>query len=402
MHFTVHHNIIYHSFESTVVANKLSIKDLSIVQNLIWEARTKWMNIGLHLGIIEPELKAIEKKYDKDPDECFREMLSICLKQERRCTWNDITNALKDKTVGFGHLATEVELRAKTSTTDSVSLDYDSEDIRLKSCPCGECTLDSYVSKGCSMSSREFRSYPYLEMEDLDESAKEDLIQVLNNDTAEINKRFARLRVETLKSFKEQNIEVDTLAHAALCVEAQECVDTPKSLLQAEEELLEAKAIDRAFIVLGRHMSFFNYEVLHQIITSLGNDADKERLKAYEESFNHFCERKTFQVSPNVFHNSQPGKRRAFLVMITKKMQSSFKLNDILEQKRKFATILGLKSSMLLIHRIDEGSILILFSIPESVARQIFPLTSLKVSELEAKGFSITNLKPRHTVSQLL
>lgn len=360
------------------------------------------MNIGLHLGIIEPDLKAIEDEYGKVPDKCFREMLSKCLKQARRPTWSDIANALKDKTVGFGHLATKVEQHTKKTTADSVSLVYDSEDICLKSCLCGKCTLNSYVSKGCSMSGREFKSYPYLEMKHLDESAKEDLIQVLNNDTAEINRHFARLRVETLRSFKEQNIEVDTLAHAALCVEAQECVDAPKSLLQEEEELVEAKVIDRAFIVLGRHMSFFNYEVLHQIITSLGNDADKERLKAYEESFNHFCERKTFEVSPNVFHNSQPGKRRAFLVMITKKMQSSFKLNDILEQKRKLATILGLKSSMLLIHRIDEGSILILFSIPESVAKQIFPLTSSKVSELEAKGFSITNVKPRHTVSRLL
>lgn len=352
-----------------------------------------------------PDLLTIKERNQSDPNKCFREMISEWLTLSERPTLSDIATALKAQTVNYCELAIKVEERSAKESSEPtiVPLKCESEDI-LFDCPCHKCTLDSYVSEGCCKSSIESGSYPYLKMEAMNDGDREDLIQTLNNDTTKIIKHYADLLITTSQSLKKKGTTVHELAHAALAIGRSTLVggDTQKPLLQEERELIHATTIDEAFIILGRSMSFFNYEILDQIISSCGTDEDKERLKAYEKALECFCERKTFEVSPNVFQNSQTGRkgRKAFLVMITKNIE--FSLNDVKAQKDKLATILGLRSSTLQIHRIDEGSIVILFSIPESIARHIFPLPSSKVAELETEDFHMINVKPHYLQKTLM
>ena len=373
------------------VGDILRLKDLGQIQHIIWEARTKWMNIGLELKLHPTDLEAIGQKFPNNPDSCFREMLTECLKKstDKFPTWNDIAVALKKKTVSCEYLANKVEQLAKKYTVDSIVQNDEETESGLLQCACGDCTLDSYVTTGCSMSSKESGAYPYLKVEDLNESDKEDLIQTLNDGTTTIIRQFGELLVKTAKSFKAQDIDIPTLAHTALSI----------GPLEREQELRESKTIHEAFIVLKKHWSFYNYEILDHIIKSIGNDDDIRRLENYEEDFKVFCKRKTFEVSPNVFQDNQTGMkgRKAFMVIITDKIPLS--LNDVKASTRKLATILGLRSSTLKIHRIEDGSIKILISIPEDIASEIFPLKPSQLAQLEYEGFSIV-IKQDHIMRQ--
>ena len=57
--------------------------------------------------------------------------------------------------------------------------------------------------------------------------------------------------------------------------------------------------------------------------------------------------------------------------------------------KHKIASILKLKSSTLHLHKIDEGSIILVLSIPEFVANEIFPLESATKAKLKREGFQV-------------
>ena len=149
-----------------------------------------------------------------------------------------------------------------------------------------------------------------------------------------------------------------------------------------ENKLQEAKSIDNAFISLREHWSFFDYEILSHIIRHLGNDLDKENLRKYDEKFKLFCERKVTEVSPSIFdHDGQKRKRRKyFVILVTKDVIQNLK--DVKAAERKVASLLGLNVSTLRLHRIDIGSIILVFSIP-----MFLQLPKLFVCE--ADGFTL-------------
>ena len=398
-----------------IVFIALKNTDLKVIQRKLWKARTKWRAIGIELDIDPEDLNAIKEKQRDDPDKCLPDMISKWLKKARNAnppTWTDICSALRADAVGNAAIADELEKELPTLIQSSQLTQKCDEHIVLNTrqqfeakmllrCFCGNCTLHLYLSQGCPMSSIESASYPYLEVRKLSDSDKEDLIQKLTHETTLINKSFAQLFMSTSKSFKAKCIQVDELANAALSIGAFESDATQKPLLlQDEKDLLQAKTIDMAFIILRRHMSFFNYEILAHLIESHGSDEDSKKLEEYEMCFKQFCQRKVFEVSPNVVGRSpsQRSDEKAFFVLLLTKSFAST-LNDVVAAKRKLATLLGLKSSTLHLHRIDEGSIALLVSIPGFVAEAIFPLSTLKQIKLRAEGFEVIQQVSLHTQS---
>ena len=86
----------------------LSIQDLVDVQNMAWEARTKWYNLGLGLGLPADSLDAFDANAKK-PEDSFRAMLSEWLRRHHpKPTWRALAKALKSPSVGLGQLAEQV------------------------------------------------------------------------------------------------------------------------------------------------------------------------------------------------------------------------------------------------------------------------------------------------------
>ena len=76
----------------------------------MWEARSKWYNIGLELGLSSGTLDAIKQSNHHIADDCFRATLMEWLRNsELKPTLCSLANALKSPTVGLAQLAEDIK-----------------------------------------------------------------------------------------------------------------------------------------------------------------------------------------------------------------------------------------------------------------------------------------------------
>ena len=87
----------------------LTIKNLSEVRDALWNARSKWMDIGIELGIAKSDLDSIQESSRGDPSECLTSVVSLYLENHTSRSWSEIVEALKSPYVGFGYLADQLE-----------------------------------------------------------------------------------------------------------------------------------------------------------------------------------------------------------------------------------------------------------------------------------------------------
>jgi hypothetical protein len=74
----------------------------------VWEARSKWYNIGLKLRISAGTLDSIEAT-SQNPDKCFTTMIKDWLKNGKpKPLWAAIANALKSPMIGYAQLAEQL------------------------------------------------------------------------------------------------------------------------------------------------------------------------------------------------------------------------------------------------------------------------------------------------------
>ena len=91
----------------------LSIDDLHKVLKATWEARAKWYNCGLALGLTAGTLDAIRETHRGVCDNCFTEILKEWLQKVRPPpTWISLCIALEDPSVGHDELAENLEFDA--------------------------------------------------------------------------------------------------------------------------------------------------------------------------------------------------------------------------------------------------------------------------------------------------
>ena len=212
---------------------------------------------------------------------------------------------------------------------------------------------------------------------------------MLSEATETLITRFATLITNTRTDLeKRDDITVQKLAHVALDLPATVGGGEPL-LTDHEKELYKAKSKDEVMTILRKNISFFNFELLKYIIENL--DLPVERLKEYEDEFATFCNRRVFEVPHGVFTKTSPKKKdkRYYFVVITDTFNMSSKVKKIKKVERKIAKILKLNSSTLQLYQIDEGSIILVYSIPMFVAKHLFPLNLVMLSGLKAEGLTI-------------
>ena len=96
----------------------LTIADLIKVYVATFDARTKWRNILLLLGISNATVASIAVRCREDPDECYREGLAEWLKGGER-HWRDMVEALSSPVVGNKDMARAIEKDQKLISESS-------------------------------------------------------------------------------------------------------------------------------------------------------------------------------------------------------------------------------------------------------------------------------------------
>ena len=267
---------------------------------------------------------------------------------------------------------------------------YSFESILHDSEPLFEASCHSIQDRDISQESSEQIvdvTFPYLDTSRLTPSDRKDLIQKLSRDYKNILERFATLQNRICESLRKRNISAESIADCALSLALYKSDDVPRPPSAVEQESLEeAKSIYRIFINLRKFklISYFDYGILEHIIKIHGTTDDKQRLKDYMDEFQKFCQRRVFEV-PSVISEIMPSTRKSFKVLMTADMTTT--LVDIKAAERKIADILGLPHSMLTLHEIAPGSIVLTLSIPIHKANEILPLQPSKLKQLNARGF---------------
>ena len=229
------------------------------------------------------------------------------------------------------------------------------------------------------------KSYiPYLGMTTLSKEDQENLNFILKQDTKKIMKRFADLSNRTCDSLVRRNITVERLIRVATNCNAS-----------LHNQLMNLKSIDLVFATLATEMSFFNHGMLANIIEELGDEDDKKRFNDYSKEFQKFCKRKVFEIEPGECTCGQKLSmkgRKLFAVLLPTLTGNKTKvetLEDAVSMKEMLAEILGVLPASLHLHRIDEGSIILVFSVPDCIAEELFPLQNEKIALLRAKGMAL-------------
>ena len=84
---------------------QLGIDDFAQVQEALWEARSKWHNIGTRLKLGVFDLDCINSEPGFGLDDKFNLMIKTRLKRMEPCTWRDLYDALNHPTVDMPSVA---------------------------------------------------------------------------------------------------------------------------------------------------------------------------------------------------------------------------------------------------------------------------------------------------------
>ena len=82
--------------------------DLFEIQEQLWDARSKWRNIGLGLKIRQPDIEVIDVN-NGNVDDKFNSMILKWLQNGKNCTWAALCKALSARSVGHASLAAKIE-----------------------------------------------------------------------------------------------------------------------------------------------------------------------------------------------------------------------------------------------------------------------------------------------------
>ena len=92
---------LYQCFTSELV----TINDLPQVFRAVFDARTKWYDIGLELNIDAASLDAVQNDNPHNVQNCLRDMLKKWLRRSQpKPTWGALKEALESPLVDEGHL----------------------------------------------------------------------------------------------------------------------------------------------------------------------------------------------------------------------------------------------------------------------------------------------------------
>ena len=231
------------------------------------------------------------------------------------------------------------------------------------------------------------------EFQRLSSSEQDKLIVKLYEDEKNMKLQFGDLVTETRKSV-EKRTSVDELAGSILALGAYEPLHEAqnRSLLEDHtDEINNADTISKIFVILNAYWNYLTYEVLEYIIKHFGDDNDKKRLISYKKDLQEFCERRIYELPPesgNVAILSP--KQERFMVKLNYRKDSTFK--DLLQIRGIIAQILQINSAALLLSRVDDGCVQLIFLIPKFVAQEVFPLSCEQTSAL-AKDASVIRLE---------
>ena len=231
------------------------------------------------------------------------------------------------------------------------------------------------------------------EFQQLSTSEQEELMVMLYDDEKSMKRQFCKLVVKTHDSIQKR-IPVDEFAGSILALGAYDPAPgerNPALLDEHSEEIKRAGSISEIFKILSAYWNYLNYEILEDIIELYGTSDDAERLRNYSEELHKFCKRRSFELPPDSGNgNTLSPKQAKFRVKLN--LHEDITYEQLLQIRGRIAKILKIRLAALVLSRVEEGCVQLLFLIPKFVAQEIFPLSQEQTSAL-CKAVSLIRLE---------
>ena len=215
-------------------------------------------------------------------------------------------------------------------------------------------------------------------------------IEGLRHDSAEIERKFLKLVASIYKSLTSRNISKDRLV---ACLTGLNCLTKVynggnQSVFRKQRRKFDdpSATLDTVWSIVGEYFSFFDYDILETIVDTLGDDSDKHNFARYEENFVAYASRRlVIDTTPSGNHCESNGENTTMLVIL----DSSYDECEIGHLKRlqiKLSEVLNLNKGVLQLCKVKEGSVQLVFRIPNFITKDIFPLSSDQESALGELG----------------
>jgi hypothetical protein len=137
--------------------------------------------------------------------------------------------------------------------------------------------------------------------------------------------------------------------------------------------------------------------MLKIIIDHLGGEEDRENLATYLQEFAEYAKRKVYKCPCEVGQINEDGRSNMFVTL--DKSYDNCTVSCLKNFEKELAKILNVSSDVVILCRIAPGSLQLIFQIPLSIQRDIFPLSSeqevaltkLGVVQLSCGEYQFTN-----------
>ena len=203
---------------------------------------------------------------------------------------------------------------------------------------------------------------------------KERLEQRLYSESVNIMFKFQKLFSATVKSLKERNVTVKELSNHIGCLQALKPAYKDSMLGCLRSELPKAETIDDVMALVREYSSFFNYDMIENIIENLGGEQDRTNLEKYLEEFAEYAKRKVFECPRELGTMNVDGCTNVFVTLDAS--YDNCTVSSLDHFKHVLQAILGILPNVVMtLCRLEPGSLKLTFQIPLLVQQDIFPLS---------------------------
>ena len=214
---------------------------------------------------------------------------------------------------------------------------------------------------------------------DMAKPLDQDRIEVVRAEIENLEDQFFKLKSGTRASLcskqKGDTTFLDMFRDFLLNLPVAKRVIHAKFFLRNEDEILEAKNIEKLFAILGRYCNYSNYEIIVLIIKKFGNGDLKVRMLKYCDSIKKFEVSTTAAVYLKAISANPDGeicKGFTRMAMKINKSTSDCTLHEIRQLKEAMAENASVHSYSVYVESFAESSVLVVLRVHPACAQQVY------------------------------
>ena len=363
---------------------------------LLDELAGVWELFILQLGLQSHDVNRIKRDHANYPEfsrHCLTAGLHCWINSTDDPTFEKIAAVLRGKVVPNCTLADDVEFLAKTLKGSEIrqqSKVRSTVTIEVAQTPCHVTTSNILVC-GCRKCLTVFETdkcpspapmtFPVMNKTSLSEERMTELAA----ESIALDRKFNRLVSGVVKSFDRKKIPPSDILHSVMAMNSFVPVfkgERRPIAHQLKKELEKAESISDMVYKMKDYFSFFDFDIVENVIDCCGTDYDKLELRNYKAEFDSYLARRIYELPSKLANHGELGQ-----ATVVVKLDSEYEECNAVHLKlfeNKLADILHLSKGVLRLCDIVSGCFELTFQVPSFIAEAIFPLSEAQETELAA------------------